>query len=73
VVEVGIHFIWEAADGRTFDVSPSDGFLHHYRVCEFDEINCMHHESTVDQTLLAYQYDLISAVKEEMVKIPKIC
>ena len=35
VKEAGNHFIWEFKQGKTLNVPPSYGFLHHYRVCEF--------------------------------------
>ena len=35
VKEAGNHFIWEFQRGKTLNVPPSYGFLHHYRLCEF--------------------------------------
>ena len=35
VKEAGNHFVWEFHSGKTLNVPPSYGFLHHYRVCEF--------------------------------------
>ena len=35
VKEVGNHFIWDFIRGKTLNVSPKIGLLHHYRVCQF--------------------------------------
>ena len=52
VKEAGNHFIWEFKRGKTLNVPPSYGFLHHYRVCEFGGESNGHKESTTTSMLL---------------------
>jgi len=48
VKEAGNHFIWEFKHGKTFNVPPSFGFLHHYRVCEFGGDDCVKNDFVED-------------------------
>lgn len=48
VKEAGNHFIWEFHRGKTLNVPPSFGLLHHYRVCEFGGDDCVNNEHVED-------------------------
>ena len=58
VVEVGNHFIWQFHTGHAVNVPTKEGFLHHYRVCEFGGDDCVQAPNQVDRTLLKYRHQL---------------
>ncbi len=62
VREAGNHFIWEFADGVNLNVPTTEGFLHHYRVCEFGGDDCVNTPSVVDRTAHRYKEQLVERV-----------
>lgn len=74
VVEMGNHFVWEFAPGRTMvNVGPDLGFLHHYRVCEFGGTDCINTTSIVDRTVYLWKSTLLDTVTNRLDDIQRLC
>jgi len=61
VKEAGNHFVWEFHHGKTLNVQPEMGLLHHYRVCEFGGDDCVHNESVEDTRIPTKYGDALAA------------
>eukprot|EP00090_Calanus_glacialis_P008335 TRINITY_DN16646_c0_g1_i9.p1 TRINITY_DN16646_c0_g1~~TRINITY_DN16646_c0_g1_i9.p1 ORF type:complete len:556 (-),score=113.80 TRINITY_DN16646_c0_g1_i9:55-1611(-) len=67
VKEAGNHFIWEFKRGKTLNVPPSYGFLHHYRVCEFGGDDCVKNDFVEDVRIpTTYGLTLLTNVRQRM-------
>lgn len=63
VIEMGNHFVWEFVPGSTMiNVSPTIGFLHHYRICEFGGDDCVKAKSVIDKRVHFWGDKLIKRV-----------
>jgi len=68
VKEAGNHFVWEFHHGKTLNVQPEMGLLHHYRVCEFGGDDCVHNESVEDTRIPTKYGDALAARVRSEVK-----
>ena len=75
VIEMGNHFVWEFISGKSMiNVSPSLGFLHHYRICEFGGNDCIKDTSSVvDKRTHFWGERLISAFHDQITLFEQKC
>lgn len=75
VVEVGNHFVWESRSPqmKQLTLGLDEGFLHHYRICEFGGNGCVAQESEIDRTTWKWKTDLNSAVDIVQQKLEGVC
>merc|ERR1712018_959105 len=73
VKEAGNHFIWEFSRGSNLNVPTKYGYLHHYRVCEFGGVDCIHTESNVDRRITHYRETLLNNIQNVLQKLSNRC
>jgi Glycosyltransferase family 92 len=75
VVEVGNHFVWEsrAPQAKQLVLGIDEGFLHHYRICEFGGDDCIRQSSEKDRTTWKWKSSLSNAVDKVQQRLGGVC
>jgi hypothetical protein len=75
VVEVGNHFVWESRSSKMKELvlGMDEGFLHHYRICEFGGDDCVTQQSEVDRTTWRWKSALTTAVDKVQQRLGRVC
>jgi len=75
VVEVGNHFVWETRTSQVKQLilGQEEGFLHHYRICEFGGDDCIKQKSERDRTTWKWKSALINAAEKVRQRLGEVC